>query len=175
MDASKLTQMKARASNTYKSNWQGRDASEVTLRNRDKSNKNNSSTHQGPTPSCCTGGIPPVNRSVSPTNGFSTTYEAPPVFLKQAGCADCEDPNFGAPGGVTLLSCAEVQTILTREPNPVKGSNCYCADNGIYRQPFPADCSRIQPSYTGYLNQVGITANQQFGHLPEQQYPYPSG
>jgi hypothetical protein len=25
------------------------------------------------------------------------------------------------------------------------------------------------------LNQVPITASEQYGHLPKQQYPYPSG
>lgn len=54
-------------------------------------------------------------------------------------------------------------------------SSCYCADPGITRQPFPVDCSRIAPSYTGSTNQVPILSNQQYGHIPKQQYPYPSG
>ena len=175
MDASKLTQMRAKASNTYRSNWQPRDASEVTLRKRDMSLKNDSSNHQGPVIPCCAGNIPPTNRSVSPTNGYSTPYVAEPVFLKKAGCADCNDPNFGAPGGVQLINCTEAATIIAPPPNPVKGVSCYCADPGIYRQPFPADCSIIEPAFTGALNQVAILPNQKYGHLPKQQYPYPSG
>ena len=177
MDASKLTQMRAKASNTYRSNWQPRDASEVTLRKAQMSQKNNSSTHHGPESSCCTNPVPNPVRPVSPTNGFSSTYEAAIVFNKKAGCAQCADPNFGKAGGVQLLTCSEVATILTPEPNPVKGSSCYCADPGITKQPFPTDCSRVVPAYTGYLNQVPIPANQRFGHQPSnrQQYPYPSG
>ena len=175
MDASKLTQMRAKASNTYRSNWQPRDASEVTTRKRDMSLKNDSSNHQGPVLPCCAGNTPPTNRSVSPTNGYSTPYVAEPVFLKKAGCADCNDPNFGAAGGVQLITCSEVATIITPPANPVKGTKCYCADPGIYRQPFPVDCSIVQPSFTGALNQVGILPTDQYGHLPKQQYPYPSG
>ncbi len=164
--------MRAQASNTYRSNWQPRDASEVTLRKAQMSQKNNSSTHHGPETNCC---LP--KRATSPTGGFSTTYEAGIVANKKAGCVQCADPNFGKAGGVQLLNCAEVATILERQPNPVKGNRCYCADPGITQQPFPTDCSRVVPAYTGFLNQVPIPADQQFGHQPSkrQQYPYPSG
>jgi hypothetical protein len=54
-------------------------------------------------------------------------------------------------------------------------SSCYCADPGITQQPFPVDCSRVAPSYTGSANQVPILSNEQYGHIPKQQYPYPSG
>jgi hypothetical protein len=177
MDASKLTERRAQASNTYRSNWQPRDASEVTLRKAQQSQKDNSSKHQGPLPQCCSDNKPPVPRSVSPTNGFSTNYSEQIVFQKKAGCAQCHDPNFGAPGGVQLLNCGEVATILAPVPNPVKGSSCYCADPGIYRQPFPVDCSIIEPAYTGSRNQVPIIKEQEqnHGHIPKQQYPYPSG
>ncbi len=175
MDASKLIEKRMLAANTYRSNWQPRDASEVTMRKVQMSQKNASSTHHGPIIPCCSDDKPPVPRSVSPTNGFSTTYSQEPVFQRKAGCANCNDPNFGAAGGVVLQTCAEVETILANEANPVKGSSCYCADPGIKRQPFPRDCSIIEPAYTGSLNQVPITASERYGHLPKQQYPYPSG
>jgi hypothetical protein len=179
MDASKLTQKRAQASNTYRSNWQPRDASEITMRRRDISNKNNNvlvagATHHGPIEGCCSDATQRGPRAVSPTKGFSTTYEGGIVALKKAGCADCNDPNFGKAGGVQLITCDEVATILAPEPNPVKGVKCYCADPGIYRQPFPVDCSIVQPAYTGANNNV-TTYGQNYGHLPKQQYPYPSG
>lgn len=134
MDASKLIEKRAQASNTYRSNWQPRDASEVTLRRAQQSQKNNNvlvagSTHHGPVNSCCPN--PPAPRSTSPTSGFSSTYSSEIIANKKAGCAQCNDPNFGAPGGVQLITCSEVATILAPEPNPVKGVRCYCADPGI--------------------------------------------
>lgn len=177
MDASKLIERRAQAANTYRSNWQPRDASEVTLRKVQMSQKNNASTHKGPVVECCSDNKPQIKRSTSPTPGFSTDYSEQIVFQKKAGCAQCHDPNFGKAGGVQLLSCSEVATILAPVPNPVKGVGCYCADPGIYQQPFPADCSIIEPAYTGSLNQVPIikAQDQNHGHLPKQQYPYPSG
>lgn len=176
MNASKLIEMRAQASNTYRSNWQPRDASEVTFRKVQMSQKDNSQTHKGPVAECCSDNKPQLKRSTSPTPGYNTTYSQEIVFQKKAGCANCQDPNFGAAGGVQLLTCSEVATILTNEPNPVKGSSCYCADPGIYRQPFPRDCSIIEPAYTGSRNQVPIIKEQgqNNGHLPKQQYPYPS-
>jgi len=53
MNFSEYIQKKMKASNTYKSNWQGRDASEVTLRRGNIANKNNSSVHDGPDNVCC--------------------------------------------------------------------------------------------------------------------------
>jgi hypothetical protein len=184
MNSSKLTEMRAQASNTYRSNWQPRDASEVTLRKNQMAQTANKSTHNGYVDNCCTVGKP--KRSTSPNPGFSSDYSEQIVFQKKAGCANCEDPNFGKPGGVQLLNCNEVYQILELNPdgtpspllqNPVKGVSCYCADPGIYKQPFPVDCSIVEPSYTGSANQVPIIKEQgeNQGHLPEQQYPYPSG
>jgi hypothetical protein len=159
MDASKLTQMRAQASNTYRSNWQPRDASEITMRNVQRSQKNNSTTHDGPVEGCCSDNKPNPNRAVSPTKGFSTTYSAEIVFQKKAGCADCADPNFGKAGGVQLLTCGEVATILAPTPNPVKGSSCYCADPGIYKRPGIVPAEEMRPSYTGWRNQVPAPEN----------------
>jgi hypothetical protein len=116
-------------------------------------------------------------RASSPTPGFSTDYSEQIVFQKKAGCAQCHDPNFGKAGGVIIVSCQEAAQCNTRDSNPVKGTGCYCADPGIYQQPGQADCSIIEPAYTGSLNQVPIikAQGQNHGHLPEQQYPYPSG
>jgi hypothetical protein len=174
MDASKLIEKRMLAANTYRSNWQARDASEITMRKVQMSQKANSSTHHGPSVECCSDGRPKVSRSTSPTNGYATTFSEEIVFQRKAGCANCNDPNFGKAGGVVLQSCEAVACILEREANPVKGVSCYCADPGIKRQPFPADCSIIQPAYTGSRNQVPITASERYGHLPKQQYPYPS-
>lgn len=175
MNASQLTERRAQASNTYRSNWQRRDASEVTLRKAQMSQKNNSSVHQGPTANCCTGGSVQPPRSVSPTNGFSTTYSQEIVFNKKAGCANCNDPNWGAPGGVQLITCSEVATILAPEPNPVKGNKCYCADPGIKQKPGIIDCSYgVIPPYTGVYNQVPTGTGN--GILRQTQLPlYPSG
>lgn len=174
MNASQLTERRAQASNTYRSNWQPRDASEVTLRHRDMSNKNNNPVHQGPVIPCCSTPVPPPRPS-SPNNGFSTDYDANTVFNKKAGCADCNDVNWGAPGGVQLITCSEVATILAPEPNPVKGNKCYCADPGIKQKPGIIDCSYgVIPPYTGVYNQVP-TGNGN-GILRKSQIPpYPSG
>jgi hypothetical protein len=171
MDASKLTQMRAKASNTYRSNWQPRDASEVTMRHAQMSQKNNASTHQGPTTECCTDGARPIPRAISPTNGYSTTYSEQIVFEKKAGCAQCNDANFGASGGVQLLSCAEVATILANPANPVKGVKCYCADPGIYKQPGVVDAINMIPSYTGWRNQVPAPVNGTLASRPIPQLP----
>ncbi len=154
MDSSKLTQMRAKASNTYRSNWQPRDASEVTLRHEQISQRNNSTTHRGPSQECCSDGARPVPRSISPTNGFSTSYSSEIVFERKAGCAQCNDPNFGTSGGVQLLTCSEVATILTNPENPIKGSSCYCADPGVKRQRGIVRSTNMIPSYTGWRNQV---------------------
>lgn len=153
MDASKLTQMRAQAANTYKSNWQGRDSSEVTYRRHMMAQTNNQSTHKGPTSDCCSNGsLNTSKRSSSPTNGFSTNYSQTIVYEKKAGCADCQDPNFGRAGGVLLQNCSTIATILTTPPNPVKGSSCPCADPGVpFHQVYPPQ--KI-PSYTGWYNQV---------------------
>ncbi len=168
MDASQLTRKRVQAGNFYRSNWQPRDASEVTNRNNQMSQKDNSSTHRGPTPVCCTGGTLPVNRSTSPTNGYSTTYSQEIVFQKKAGCAQCNDPNFGAPGGVQILSCGELATILANDPNPVKGQEKCCASPGINGQPGVWDAKYMRPSYTGWRGQTPAPAE---GTLPSRQFP----
>jgi hypothetical protein len=153
MDASKLTQMRMQAANTYRSNWQGRDASEVTTRKYQMAQSANKSTHRGPEADCCTGGVPNTSkRSSSPTNGFSTNFSQSIVSEKTAGCAQCNDPNFGSSGGVVLQNCSTIATILAVPLNPVKGSQCPCADPGVpFHQVYPP---KPIPSYTGWYNQV---------------------
>lgn len=168
MDASKLTQMRAKASNNYKSNWQPRDASEVTMRKLQQSQKHNASIHQGPVTGCCTSEASLTN----PTNGFSTDYSQQIVFQRKAGCAQCNDTNFGAPGGVQLLTVAECETIRSHLPNPVKGVSCYCSEPGIYKREGVVSSIYMQPSYTGWRNQTPVPTN---GTLPSRQIPnYPS-
>lgn len=153
MDASKLTQMRAQAANTYRSNWQPRDASEVTTRKHQMAQSANKSTHKGPEADCCSGGVPNTSqRSSSPSNGFSTNYLQSIVSERVAGCNQCKDPVFGTAGGVVLQNCATVATILAVPANPVKGSQCPCADNGVpFHQVYPP---KPIPSYTGWFNQV---------------------
>lgn len=173
MDYSKYIEMKMQAANTYKSNWQARDASEVTMRNHQKAQKPNSSVHQGPATECCTGSTQPTaKRPSSPTNGFSTDYSQSIVTQKAAGCAQCQDPNFGASGGVQLLSCAEVSTILAIPANPVKTTSCYCADPGIKQKPGILDCnSGLLPAYTGVYNHVPTGGNGVNRQTQLPQYP----
>lgn len=195
MDASKRLQMRAEAMQNYRSNWQGRSASEVTMRHRDMSNKNNKSTHNGPVEGCCSDGVPPP-RPTSPTRGFSTTYENAPVFLKKAGCAECNDPNFGEPGGVIIQPCQGTATVATVQSqilgasqldgsvypaplNPVKGTKC-CASPGIFQRPGLVDCSTVPPSYSGWRNQTSYLTNgaphTSVGTVRQSQVPpYPSG
>jgi hypothetical protein len=174
MDFSQYIKMKMKAANTYKSNWQGRDASEVTLRRAAISNKNDQrqavangievGAHQGPILPCCT--KPP-----NPINGYSTDYSMDIVSNKKAGCVNCHDPNWGAPFGVQLLSCAAVQEILSKPNNPIKGTGpIYNSDYPIPVTPFPckgpgidfsakaaqieSQCGQASPAYTGSRNQV---------------------
>jgi hypothetical protein len=189
MDYSKYIQMKAKASNTYKSNWQGRDASEVTLRRVNMSNKNNSTTHIGPGVECCTSSTPPPIPQ-SPGSGFSTNYSMNTVSQKIAGCTNCQDVIWGTSGGTNLLTCSEITTILKVPSNPVKGTNnaipktevlitpsCYCADPGVVQRGV-VQCSdqrnsaTISGLYTGWNNQVPAPIN---GSKPNQVIPYSSG
>jgi len=137
MDASKLTQMRMEAANTYRSNWQGRDASEVTLRKVVQSQASQigkNAPHQGPVLN--SGGVCPTTND--PNNGFSTDFGGESVFQKYAGCAVCTDPNFGKSSGVNLKSCAEVSTILYRPPNPVLGITCVNpVSPEVLIRPFP--------------------------------------
>jgi hypothetical protein len=118
MDYSKYIQMKMEAANTYKSNWKGRDASEVTLRNRDISSANNTSTHKGPLDSCIPCTLPRTSSTNPPGNGFNTDYSMDIITTRNAGCVHCNDTNWGTSGGVTLKTCAEVSTILVIPSNP---------------------------------------------------------
>jgi len=146
MDYSKYIQMKMEAANTYKSNWKGRDASEVTLRKRDMSSANNTSTHKGPLDSCIPCTLPTLGSTNTPGNGFNTNYSMSIVSNRKAGCAQCNDPNWGASGGVTLKTCAEVSTILYIAPNP-GSTSCACADPGVPFHPIkdPRD-TNLHPS-----------------------------
>ena len=203
--------MKMKAANTYKSNWQGRDASEVTLRRAAISNKNDQrqtitadgtalGTHQGPIIPCCTpvssetANTPttPYNgqpRSKSPINGYSTDYSMDIVSNKHAGAVNCEDPNWGSPFGVTLLSCAAVSTILSKPNNPIKGTGpVYNSAYPVPVTPFPctgpgiitsakaaqieSQCGQATPKYTGWRNQVPATGG---GHTLIQVPKYASG
>jgi len=189
MLASERLKMKMNAANTYKSNWQGRDASEVTLRNNDMGNKNRASNHQGPNPeTCTTDNCPTLDYIPSPGSGYSKTWTTELINPK-AGCADCADPNFAAPFGVTLKTCAEVQTILALPANPIMGTrpiygNLYpipktpfpCAGPGIVPSAKAAQietqCGQAKPAYTGWRNQVAADGK---GHILNQVPSYPSG
>jgi hypothetical protein len=106
MDSSQYLRAKQRGIQVYKSNWQPRDASEVTTRNFQRSQANNATIHHGPLPECCTGNtirVPLPN----PGRGFSTDYSASTVFQRKAGCAQCHDEVFGKPGGVVVKDCCQ--------------------------------------------------------------------
>jgi len=189
MDYSKYIQMKMKAANTYKSNWQGRDASEVTLRRVTIGNKNNSSTHAVPPgvviQSCST----PCSVQ-GPGSGYSTDYSMDPIINKTAGCVNCNDPVWGTSGGVNLISCAEVTTILKVPSNPIKGTNltipntssiitysCECADTSVVQRGVEVasdqkNSSTISGKYTGWRNQTVAPNN---GSKPSQSIPFPSG
>ena len=186
MDYSKYIQMKQKATNVYKSNWQARDASEVTLRRVAISNKPNSTVHDGPDNVCASGSsntpVPPTPPQ-APGNGFSTDYSMDIVSNKRAGCASCQDVAWGQPGGITFRTCAEVDLFSTPPSNPMKGTNltisstesiittpCVIKDTSVVQRGL-ASCSNITPRYTGWRNQAPTSAN---GQKPLQQYPYSS-
>ena len=189
MNFAEYLKRKVKASNTYKSNWQARDASEVTLRNANMANKPNSTTHHGPIPDSCTNTAIPCQPPQAPGSGFSTDFSMDIVSNKKAGCTNCADPVWGTSGGVTLLNCAEVACILKPQSNPVKGTNVsipptevlitytpICADTSVVQRGVPK-CSDLQSSatisgeYTGWRNQVPASVN---GSATKQFYPYPS-
>ena len=188
MDASKLTQMKMEAANTYRSYWQPRDASEVTLRKQTMAQKNNASQHHGPDSSCASVCKSQVQSADPPTKGFSTDYSQDTVTQKPAGCANCNDVAWGAPYGVTLKSCAEVRTILQEPSNPIKRAEAFwgpvgnipvycvpCADPGlvITAKAAQIDSNNIKasPAYSGWRNQVPVSNK---GITPIQVPLYPS-
>jgi len=145
MDASKLTQIRLESANTFKSYWQPRDASEVTLRNQSIGNTyNNNNSHQGPiTSNCC---------PVALASNFTTDYTQDAVNLRNAGCALFTDSNWDKPGGVTLKSCIEVSTIGYRPLNPVLGT-WKCLPNSDGNRQITPSCCNINPAYTGVYNQ----------------------
>jgi hypothetical protein len=188
MNFSEYIKRKQKAADTYKSNWQGRDASEVTYRRVNISNKPNSSTHHGPLPTCCTGSTAPEPPQ-APGSGYNTDYSMDIVSNKNAGYANCSDPNWGTSGGVTFRTCAEVTLLSTPPSNPVKGTNLTIPSTSILIKPDPvcADPSVVQRGvvvcsdqnnsatisgrYTGWRNQVPASVN---GGKPKQVYPFPS-
>jgi hypothetical protein len=139
MDASKLTEMRQQAANTYRSHWQPRDASEVTMRNMLKSAKNAVSTHRGPDAICYDTSVVPTTQAY-PSGGFSTTYTNDVFILRDAGCAVCNDTAYGNEGGVNLLSCAEVSTILQKADNPVKMTPC-CSSTEVVQRGYAICCT----------------------------------
>ena len=110
MDSSQYLRSKLRNQQIYKSNWQPRDASEVTNRHNQMAQANNATTHHGPLPECCTGNVLRVPLP-NPGRGFSSDYSASTVFQRKAGCAQCHDENFGQPGGVVVKDCCQGITI----------------------------------------------------------------
>lgn len=132
MDASKLTQMRMEAANTYRSHWQPRDASEITARNMMKAAKDALSTHRGPATACYGSSVVPTTQAY-PSGGFSTSYTLDALILRDAGCAVCNDTSYGQSGGVTLLNCNEVSTILQKADNPVKMMGCLATTEVVQR------------------------------------------
>jgi len=172
MDFSKYIEMKQKAANTYKSNWQPRDASEVTMRNQARGNSGNSSVHKGPLDSQIPCYTPTPSSTNVPGKGYNTDYSMDVVSNRIAGGMVCNDPVFGKPGGVTLIGCDQVATILTiPAPTTSNSVSCYAASPGV---PFHAvaDPTRASPPYTGWRNHVRSSGN---GHNPQAVYPYPSG
>ena len=173
MDFSKYIEMKMKAANTYKSNWQARDASEVTLRNQAKGNTKNTRTHQGPDDSqipCYTPN--PVSSTNKPGNGFNTDYSMDIVGNRKAGGMHCADPVWGRAGGVNLIGCDQASTICAiPKQETSKSVSCYTPTPGIYFHAV-ADPTRASPPYTGWRNHVPAGSN---GVLPIPVYPYPSG
>lgn len=183
MDYSKYIQMKMEAANTYKSNWQARDASEVTLRKVflaqttccEGSPAVRPNIHQGPVLNCCS----PVSSNAlypkevpssttPPTGGFSTDYALDQPVGRKAGNTVNNDSVWGTAGGVTLKSCDQISTILAIPANPVKGSQQNCCVS-------PAAVQR------GYVQGVPVPYTGALGNIPTDgkgvavKYPlYPS-
>ena len=163
-----------KASNTYKSNWQARDASEVTLRNSTLANQNNKSTHQGPGDSC----IPCEQNITSSTNvpgrGYNTDYSMSIIANRNAGGMANNDPVWGSAGGVNLITAAEVSTFTYIQPNPTRipdSKLTICSDTSVKYRAIANTCNAA-PAYSGWRNQVPVNS---LGVLPQQVYPYPSG
>jgi hypothetical protein len=166
MDASKLTQMRMEAANTYRSHWQPRDASEITSRNMLKAAKDALSTHRGPANACYGSSVVPTTQA-NPSGGFSTNYTQDALILRAAGCAICNDSSYGLSGGVTLLNCNEVSTILQKADNPVKMAGC-CASTEVVQRGYAICCgedNRVVTTFnfggtTSISNPVFTTTSQ---------------
>ena len=165
--------MKQKAANTYKSNWQARDASEVTLRNQARGNSNNKRTHIGPADSqipCYTPN--PLSSTNIPGKGFNTDFSMDIVGNRKAGGTHCLDPVWGKAGGVNLIGCDQASTIRAiPKQETSKSVSCYAPSPGIYFHQV-ADPTRASQPYTGWRNHVPGSG---YGHLPQPVYPYPSG
>jgi len=172
MDYSKYIEMKQKAANIYKSNWQPRDASEVTLRRQAIGNAVNKSTHVGVTDTCLPCNIPTPSSTNIPGKGFNSDYSMDIVSSRKAGGTVCNDPVWGKAGGVNLIGCDQVSTILAKPSATTSNSvSCYVANPGVVQRGI-ADPARASPAYTGWRNHVVAGPN---GHIPTQVYPYPSG
>jgi hypothetical protein len=185
MDYSKYIEMKMKAANTYKSNWQARDASEVTLRKvfigQNTSNgsitASSSRLHNGPIISCPSSGLSSQSpiEPVGPGNGFSTDYTQDCVMGRVAGNIVNNDTAWGNSGGVTLIGCDQVAKILAIPANPVPGTP---ASNLRYTVcgPNPAILQKgyvegMPVPYTGTYNNVRTNGRGVAVVYP----PYPSG
>lgn len=154
MDASKLTQMRMEAANTYRSHWQPRDASEVTMRNMLKVAKDAMSTHRGPATACYGSSVVPTTQAY-PSGGFSTDYTLDPLILRGAGCAVCNDTSYGQEGGVILKNCNEVSTILQKADNPVKMTPC-CTSTEVVQRGYAICCVEDNRTFATF-NFAGTT------------------
>ncbi len=173
MDASKLIKMRAEAANIYRSNWQPRDASEVTQIRAGKAASQgcvlNTPTHIGPQTGCCPGGKAKpegLMYSSEQPGGFSTSWSYDAVRDRKVGGAYCNDAVYGTAGLRQLKTCDEVYAILGRDAsgnllesskNPVKGAtqNC-CYSTEVVQRGITGNCEvgPCPPAYTGWLNQV---------------------
>lgn len=124
MDYGSYLKLKMKPANNYKSNWQPRDASEVTMRNQTIACANASSTHRGPDDSCAPCAVVSAPRSSTnrPNNGFSTDYTLENKGNKAAGLMACNDSVWGTAGGVNLKTQAEITALLAVPLNPVSST-----------------------------------------------------
>lgn len=128
--------MRAEAANIYRSNWQPRDASEVTQIRAGKAASQgcvlNTPTHIGPQTGCCPDSlIKGQMHSDTQPGGFSTSWSYDAVRDRKVGGAYCNDAVYGTAGLRQLKTCDEVYAILGRDAsgnllesskNPVKGA-----------------------------------------------------
>jgi len=149
MDYSKYIEMKQKAANTYKSNWQPRDASEVTLRRQAIGNSGNKSTHKGVVDSCLPCNLPTSSSTNIPGKGFNTDYSMDVVSNRKAGGTVCLDTAWGKSGGVNLIGCDQVTKILEKPLATTSNSvSCYSADPGVVQRGI-SNCTNTSPIYKG--------------------------